>query len=132
MNKIGYDERKKVYQELLARHGQEKQVMKAIEELGELTVELSKLIAGEGRKGSVAEEIADVTIMLEQLRIMFEMNESVSLYMDMKIRRAAENLAWAVQPFEVGASHDCEPAVQTFGVGASRDCEPGRKDYGEV
>ena len=102
MNKIGYDERKKVYQELLARNGQEKQVKKAIEELGELIVELAKLTAGEGHKGSVAEEIADVTIMLEQLRIMFELNESVSLYMDMKIRRAAENL------------------------------ETGRKGYGEV
>lgn len=92
MNKIGYDERKVVYQELLAQNGQERQVKKAIEELGELIVELAKVAAGEGRKGALAEEIADVTIMLEQLRIMFGMNESVSLYMDMKIRRAAENL----------------------------------------
>lgn len=92
MNKIGYETRKEVYRALLAKHGRDVQIMKAVEELGELVQALCKLGIGEGSLPQVAEEMADVTIMLEQLRIIFKADEVVDLHMDMKIRRAAEKL----------------------------------------
>ena len=102
MNKYPYEQRVKTYQEAINTFGPEKQEEVAVEEMAELTKEICKNWRGKDNRAAIAEEIADVTIMLEQLRIMFELNESVSLYMDMKIRRAAENL------------------------------ETGRKGYGEV
>ena len=96
MEHIDKNTREKVYGALLEKHGRDIQIMKAIEELGELVQALCKLGIGEGGLPQVAEEMADVTIMLEQLRIIFKADEVVDLHMDMKIRRAAEKLGMTV------------------------------------
>lgn len=41
---------------------------------------------------AIAEETADVTIMLEQLRIIFNMNDQVCDQMDSKVMRLADRL----------------------------------------
>ena len=87
MNKIGYDERREVYAKAINRYGVDKQMTKAIEEMSELTKELCKLKVGGGSIYNIAEEIADVTIMLEQLRIIFDVNDEVCKQMDNKILR---------------------------------------------
>ena len=51
------------------RVGAGHQIIKAMEELGELTQALAKLLNGEPVTGDVCEEIADVEIMIEQLKI---------------------------------------------------------------
>lgn len=88
MNKIDYQTRKQVYIDAIEKYGHTAQTMVAIEEMSELTKELCKLInRGGNNMDRVAEEIADVTIMLEQLRIIFDVNAAVCDYMDAKIER---------------------------------------------
>jgi len=92
MNKITYEERKVVYEKALQTWGDRTQTMMAIEEMSELTKELCKNFRGQPNIDSIAEEIADVTIMLEQQRIIFGLNDAVCAYMDLKIQRLKRRL----------------------------------------
>lgn len=56
----------------IARYGTTSQLIVAMEEMAELTKELSKFFRGAHNEDSIAEEIADVRIMLDQLQIMFD------------------------------------------------------------
>lgn len=58
-----------VYEMALKKFGIEKQMIKCIEELSELQKELCKQSLGQGNKDNVIEEMADVEIMLEQMKI---------------------------------------------------------------
>lgn len=87
MNKIGYEERKEVYLSAIEKWGIDLQSCMAIEEMSELTKEICKIRRGKNDPDALADEIADVTIMLEQLRIMFCLNELVCQHMDEKITR---------------------------------------------
>jgi len=51
--------------------GKNKQVIKSCEELAELIMAVAKYRLGEGNRGNVVEEIADVLIMIEDIKIMF-------------------------------------------------------------
>ena len=84
MNKITYEERKRIYAAALAKWGAGKQTTKAIEELGEAIVAICKNALGCDDRNHLAEEIADATIMLEQLRQIYNINASVSDWMDRK------------------------------------------------
>lgn len=57
---------KAVYEKILKHYGEEHQVYKLIEEMAELTVALLKQ-----DKNNIHEELADVEIMLEQLKLMY-------------------------------------------------------------
>lgn len=85
MNRFSYEERKEVYSAALEKWGAELQATVAIEEMSEVAKEICKTLRGEGNREHLAEEIADATIMLEQLRQMFNINESVCSWMDYKI-----------------------------------------------
>ena len=85
MNKIGYEERKQVYDAALGKWGAKLQATVAIEELSEVQKEICKMLRGELNREHLAEEIADATIMLEQLRQMLNINDSVCSWMDYKI-----------------------------------------------
>ena len=87
MNKIGYEERKAVYEAALQKWGAEAQINKFTEELGEFLVELGRLRNGASNRDAFAEELADLTIMLEQLRLIYGVNEEICEYMDYKIHR---------------------------------------------
>ena len=67
MNKINYEDRKTVYQAALNKWGVDLQTMMAVEEMSELTKEICKIKRGKIDLDAMADEIADVTIMLEQL-----------------------------------------------------------------
>lgn len=98
MNKIDYDTRAVVYRDAIVQYGHMAQTMVAIEEMSELTKELCKLInRGGNNMDRVAEEIADVTIMMEQLRIMYGINEEVCEHMDLKVERLHQRLIKADQ-----------------------------------
>lgn len=58
-----------VYHRALKQYGLHNQVIKCIEELSELQKELCKQLWGQGNRENIVEEIADVKIMLEQMRI---------------------------------------------------------------
>ena len=85
MNKITYEERKAVYDAALGKWGAKMQATVAIEEMSEVIKEITKMLRGELDREHMAEEIADATIMLEQLRQMLNINDSVCSWMDYKI-----------------------------------------------
>ena len=65
-----------LYERAIEKFGEEKQIQKAIEEMGELIVELSRaLIAGGVRDehllANIREELADVCVMTDQLQLIF-------------------------------------------------------------
>lgn len=92
MNRISYEDRKRVYGKALCAYGMEKQLTVAIEEMSELTKEICKLFRGQQNTEAIAEEAADVTIMMEQIRYILNINNEVCTMMDMKIERLAERL----------------------------------------
>lgn len=90
MNKIDYEARREIYEKAIARNGTLLQCIVAVEELSEAQKEVCKLLREEGSTDRLAEEIADATIMLEQLRLMFDVNEKVCSYMDEKVQRLSD------------------------------------------
>lgn len=89
---IGYEERRSVYWEAIERYGDTRQILKAVEELAELTKELAVELAGGDNRDRLIDEMADATIMLEQLQLIYSANEAVQDRMDYKICRLADRL----------------------------------------
>lgn len=89
MNKISYEERAEVYANALSTFGPNMQLIVALEEMSELQKEICKALRGNHNPLHLAEEVADATIMLEQLRQIFNINEEVCDMMDKKIARLA-------------------------------------------
>jgi NTP pyrophosphatase (non-canonical NTP hydrolase) len=88
-----------LYEKLIAKYGRGCQTTKALEELSELIQAVckykSKLYSGNLNEtyallDNIAEEMADVEIMLEQLKIIFENAESVSVWKQYKLERIKE------------------------------------------
>ncbi len=90
---IPYEVRKVVYDAAIAHYGTESQIWMAVEEMSELLKELAK---GRRPGGTTAEalvdEIADVTIMMEQLRLIFNVNQPVQDRIDYKVQRLAQRI----------------------------------------
>lgn len=87
MNKVSFGERDAIYAEAIKTFGVQTQLVVAVEELSELQKELCKALRYGPVKGNIAEEIADATIMLEQLRRIFDLNFEVCSIMDEKVKR---------------------------------------------
>ena len=87
MNKIDYSERCKTYTKAMLAFGEQNQLIVAIEELSECQKEICKILRGGEDFRNLAEEVADATIMLEQIRLMFNINDCVCNFMDEKIKR---------------------------------------------
>lgn len=63
--------RRDTYAAAVSTYGKHSQLIMAMEEMAELTKELSKNIRGGKNVTAISEEIANVEIMLEQLKIIF-------------------------------------------------------------
>ena len=98
---IPYEARRAVYQAAIAHYGVDGQIWLAVEEMSELTNELAKLQRDRTTVEALVDELADVTIMMEQLRLMFGLNKEVQDRIDFKVHRLA---------VRVGA----EPEVEEF------------------
>lgn len=92
MNKITYEERKEIYEKALRTWGTQAQIMMALEEMSELTKELCKHFRESHNGAEIIDEVADVTIMMEQLRLIFGINEAVCEQMDVKMLRLKKRL----------------------------------------
>ena len=57
---------------IIAHYGPDAQIVKSMEELSELTVELAKDMNAQGNRIAIAEEMADVLVMIEQLMIIYD------------------------------------------------------------
>lgn len=87
-------ERSRIYESARKNWGVEMQSTVAIEEMSEVIKEITKAMRGELNREHLAEEIADATIMLEQISQIYNINASVSSWVDYKIaslKRKVEN-----------------------------------------
>lgn len=80
-------DRKEVYRTAIGKWGKEMQLTVAIEEMSELTKEICKHFRGEKNLDAISEEMADVTIMLEQMMLIYNNEKSVSRWRDAKVDR---------------------------------------------
>ena len=92
MNTMPYEQRKAVYEKAIKNYGVNSQVWKFVEEVAELQDAICKSQDERRSLDNIAEEIADVTIMLEQLRLIFDCNDLVNEYIDKKIARLRDNM----------------------------------------
>ena len=76
----------------LETYGKEAQKSKLFEEIGELMDALCKCAAGRDKVTHLAEEIADVGIMMEQMAIMFDCEEEVERQRRYKLRRLEQRI----------------------------------------
>ena len=84
---------KEVLEAALSAYGSEIQRVVAIEELSELQKELCKSLRGQTDRRHIAEEIADVQIMLEQMMIHYELHYDVVAWRWKKVDRLRNRLA---------------------------------------
>lgn len=94
-NRVTYAQREKVYQEAIEVNGSTVQQIVALEELSEAQKEICKLLRSQGSLDHLAEEVADATIVLEQVRLIHGINDQVNKKMDEKVERLRRNLAAA-------------------------------------
>ena len=74
-------------------YGIHKQSIVAIEEMSELTKEITKSLREEMRSEHMVEEIADVLIMVEQVKMMYEVSDDeIQRNIDYKINRLNDRL----------------------------------------
>ena len=69
-------------QDVIKYFGKDKQMVVAIEEMAELTQQLSKHVIGHKNKSrhAVVEELVDVLLMLDQMIMIFDIMESEIVY----------------------------------------------------
>ena len=89
-----------VLRNALAHWGPEAQTFMVMEEMAELQKELCKWLRGQGYAEHIAEEIADVQIMLEQMIILHGCAPMVMDYRHKKISRLEERLNMASESQE--------------------------------
>lgn len=85
------DERK-ILGRAISFYGSEIQMVVAVEELSELQKELCKSLRQEPDVQHIAEEIADVQIMLEQMMMLYDCHESVEVWRHSKVARLRDRL----------------------------------------
>ena len=73
----------------LTAWGADAQTLMVFEEIAELQKELCKAARGKDNREAIAEEIADVEIMLAQMKILHDCAEAVAAYRESKLRRLA-------------------------------------------
>lgn len=71
----------------IERFGQDAQERMMFEEMSELQKAMCKLSRGKGCIDDIAQEIADVEIMLEQMKILYDCYESAALWKHEKLER---------------------------------------------
>ena len=81
-----------LYAAAVKKYGKLSQLIMCMEEMAELTKELSKSIRGADNSDAIAEEMADVEIMLEQLRLIYRNRSEVDTIKADKLRRLAYRL----------------------------------------
>lgn len=86
-------ENKSVEKMAIEKYGKELQTVVAIEEMSELIKELTKYLRGKASRNAIAEEVADVYIMLEQVMLMHDIRLSeVTNIMSAKLERLRKRM----------------------------------------
>lgn len=85
------------YAEAVRTYGKQSQIVMAMEEMSELTKELSKNLRGRNNTTALAEEIADVEIMLEQLKTIYRNRALVDRVRAKKLIRLSDRITGDAQ-----------------------------------
>ena len=86
-----------VFQKALKAWGGEAQVLCLLEEMAELQEALCKHKRGRRTLEDIAEEIADVEIMLDQMKLLFHIEKEAEAQRARKIARVEERLNHSVK-----------------------------------
>lgn len=86
----------------VATWGKDAQAKMLLEEMAELQKEICNAWRGKDNEVGIAEEVADVEIMLAQIKMIFGIDTSVEVYRDAKIERLRQRLIIA------GWKGDCQ------------------------
>lgn len=86
------EEEHEVFREALRKFGNLNQAVVMLEEMSELQKELCKDLRGQTHYAAIAEEIADVEIMLEQMKLLFDNRSLVQIFRNMKVNRLRQRL----------------------------------------
>ena len=81
-----------VYGRAVTYYGESSRLLLTIEEMSELTKELVKRARGRDNMAAISEEIADVEIMLEQLKTLFGNRADVDCWKAKKLQRLIERM----------------------------------------
>lgn len=85
-------DKKEVYRQVIEKWGKQGQICMVFEEMSELQKELCKNLRGRKNVGKIAEEIADVEVMLEQMKLLYDIENRVRYEKEMKIERLKERV----------------------------------------
>ena len=83
---------KDIFRSAIDTYGAVMQITVAVEEMSELQKELCKHLRGRGSQENIAEEIADVEIMMEQMKMLFNCEASVLQVREKKVKRLKERI----------------------------------------
>ena len=73
--------------QIIAHYGYDHQKEKAVEELGELATALARDLQGDKNRANIAEEMADVYVMLAQLELIYGNHNDVVAQVRLKLAR---------------------------------------------
>ena len=77
---------------ILNHYGLRKQMTKLFEELGEVSIEISRFMLGRGSKFNIGAEIADVLVMLRQIAIALDLEEYINKQIEFKLDRQIDRI----------------------------------------
>ena len=100
--------KKDVYNKAKKVYGIDAQVTKAVEELAELQKELCKFLLDDSNIKNIAEETADVKIMIDQIELMLEIKEEVKAFKKAKIKRLSDRLDEEQPKYLTFSCEDCK------------------------
>jgi len=83
---------KQIFEKALYRFGPSQQKMKLLEEMAELQIEICHHAIGRGNLDKIADEMADVSIMLDQMTLYFQNGGLVQQHRAQKVDRLASRL----------------------------------------
>lgn len=94
------EKKREICEIALEEYGYENQMLQAIEELAELQRAITRAIKAPADRDNLHEEIADVEIMLMQLRLIFE-PEEIDDWKASKLERLARMVGVEVEEVEM-------------------------------
>lgn len=92
-NEMTQEREGRILESAISLFGADAQIIKAVEELGELTVELARHLNGADCTDAIREEMADAFIMLNQLELIFGDVAEVEIAKLERLERMIENVS---------------------------------------
>ena len=87
---------REILENALTTFGAEAQILMVMEEMAELQKKLCKNLRGKDNVANIAEEIADVQIMLEQMTLLYDCEHAVQANREYKLMRLESRIEAAI------------------------------------